>query len=99
LFVHPKRAKSFPSKGNGYPSLLSFDRIPGLLNGRYLVENSCKPCPSLSSLPKRKELIPTRKRGDTGYDDVLDITELKHRSGSDPRSIDIVRQKFTVHRT
>ena len=43
-----------------------------------MVENSCKPRPSLSSLAKRKELIPTRERGHTGYDDVLEIIELKH---------------------
>jgi hypothetical protein len=32
----------------------------------------------LGGLPKRKELIPTRQRGQTGYDEVLDIFELKH---------------------
>ena len=79
LFVYPERAKSFPCKGNGYPSLLSFDRIPGLLNGSDLIENSCKPRPSLSSLAKRKEFIPTRERGHTGYDDVLEIIELERR--------------------
>ena len=69
LFVHPERAKSLPRKGNRYPSLLSFDRIPGLLNGSDLVENSCKPRPSLSSLAKGKELITTRERRHTGYDE------------------------------
>jgi hypothetical protein len=78
LFVHPERAKSLPSKGNGHPSLLSFDRTSGLLNGSYVVKNSSKPRPSLISLSKRKELVATRERGHTGYDDVLEIIELKH---------------------
>ena len=78
FFVHAERAKPLPRKGNRNPSLLSFDRIPSLLNGSDLVENSCKPRSSLSSLAKRKELIPTRERRHTGYDDVLEIIEFKH---------------------
>jgi hypothetical protein len=78
FFVYPQRAKPLPRKGNRDPSLLSFNRIPGLLNGSDLVENSRKPGPSLSRLAKRKELIPTRERRHTGYDDVLEIVELKH---------------------
>jgi hypothetical protein len=98
LFVYAKRAKSLPSKGNGDPPLFSFDGIPGLLNGGDLVENCCKPRPSLGRLAKRKELIPTRERGDTGYDDVLDIIELKHRSAPNARPMHSARQKFPVRR-
>jgi hypothetical protein len=76
--------------------LLAFDGIPGLLNGGYLVENSCKPRPSLNTLAKRKEFIPTRERGHTGYENVLQIIELKHRSASDPRPMHVARQKCRV---
>jgi hypothetical protein len=47
----------------------------------------------LSGLAKRKELIPTRQRGQPGYDEVLDIIKLKHRSAFDPRPMHIARQK------
>src|SRR5436190_4351428 len=78
FFVHPERAKPLPRKGNRDPSLLSFDRMPSLLNGSDLVENSRKLRSSLSRLAKRKKLISPRERRHTGYDDVLEIVELKH---------------------
>src|SRR5688572_27657881 len=71
LFAHAERAKPLPGKGNRHPSLLALDGIPGLPDGDHLVENSCQPRPSLCRLAKRKELIPTRERWHTGYDDVL----------------------------
>jgi hypothetical protein len=98
LFVDPERAESLPGKGNGDPSLLSSDRIPGLLNGSHLVEDSFKPRPSLSAVAKGKELVPTGERGHAGYENVLEIIELKHRNASDSRPMHVARQKGPIRR-
>src|SRR4051812_3824255 len=77
LFVHAERPKSLPSKSNGYPSLLAFNRLPRLLNGRDLTENSCKPRTARSSVAECEELISARERRHAGYDDMLEIIEIK----------------------
>ena len=54
LLVHAERAKSLPSEGNGYPSLLSFDEFPGLLSRN-----------NLSKIPATR-LVPGQAREMTG---------------------------------
>ena len=73
-----------PSEGNGHPSSLSCNRIPGLLNGCDLVENTSQPFSSLRGLAKRKEFITPRERGHAGYENVLKILDLKHAASPRP---------------